>query len=168
MLTVSYFEVRSLNALGFKRTGICESHTCGPVSFSPAFEEQWWKFFLWLKACRLFDGFASHYEDIWGCEGIAPPFLTCALDGGEGQFHRPLLHPWGKRPRYRLDWWFGGIQNQSGSLAPAGNRTLVVQHVASPYTDILAPTIKKIPQVAITCTLCNMYAHSPFKCELQK
>jgi hypothetical protein len=26
---------------------------------------------------------ALYYEDIWGSGGIAPPFLTLALDGGE-------------------------------------------------------------------------------------
>jgi hypothetical protein len=29
------------------------------------------------------------HEDIWGSEGIAPPFLTPALDGGEWSDSRP-------------------------------------------------------------------------------
>jgi hypothetical protein len=29
------------------------------------------------------------HEDIWGGGGIAPTFLTSALDGGEDQLHAP-------------------------------------------------------------------------------
>jgi hypothetical protein len=33
-----------------------------------------------LSLC-LFD--SAHLEDVWGSEGIAPPFLSCKLDGGD-------------------------------------------------------------------------------------
>jgi hypothetical protein len=32
---------------------------------------------------------APGHEDIWGCESIAPSFLTWALDGGEWSASRP-------------------------------------------------------------------------------
>jgi hypothetical protein len=42
--------------------------------------------FLIYGNVKLFLGFINyvpHYEDVWGSVGIAPPFITSALDGGE-------------------------------------------------------------------------------------
>jgi hypothetical protein len=72
--------------------------------------------------------------------GIAPPFLTSALDGGEWLASRPVVLPRGNRPWYPLD-WLGGPQTRSGRcreekiLAPTGNITLVIWFVARCYTD---------------------------------
>jgi hypothetical protein len=78
---------------------------------------------------------------MWGSGGIAPPFSTSALDGGEspsrpGRFtHREIA------PRHPLDMRLIVPQNRYGrygeekNLATAGNRTWPVQRVARRYTD---------------------------------
>jgi hypothetical protein len=78
----------------------------------------------------------------WGSGGIAPPFLTSALDGDEWSASRPGRFTLrGNCPRYPLDRRLGGPQSRSGhygeekNLTPAGNRTPVVQPIACRYTD---------------------------------
>jgi hypothetical protein len=71
----------------------------------------------------------------WGNGGIAPPFLTSALDEGEWSASRlgSLL------PRKEPPVPIGGPQSRSGDVekivAPAGNRTPAVQPIAHWYTD---------------------------------
>jgi hypothetical protein len=86
----------------------------------------------------------------WGSEGIAPPFLTSALDGGERSVSRPVrVSP---RERASGTHWIGGwvgprtgrdAMEQRTIFAPAGNRTLVIKSIALRYTNsaILAPNI---------------------------
>jgi hypothetical protein len=50
----------------------------------------------------------------WGSEGIAPAFLTSALDGDEWLASRPGRYIPVKNPRYPLDKRLGGAQNGSG------------------------------------------------------
>jgi hypothetical protein len=56
-----------------------------------------------------------YHEDILGCEGTAPSFLTSALDGGElvSSIPRPLYPPLENRPWYPLDRRRGGPQSRS-------------------------------------------------------
>jgi len=64
-------------------------------------------------------------------------FLTSVLEGGKWSASSSgALPPWGKSSRYPLDRRLGGSQSRSGRggeekeiLAPAGNRTPVVQPV---------------------------------------
>jgi hypothetical protein len=79
---------------------------------------------------------------MWEIEGIAPPFLTLALDGGEWSASRPSSYtPRGNRPRCPLGRRLDEPQRRSGrcwvekNLAPAGKRTPTVQPVARRYTD---------------------------------
>jgi hypothetical protein len=48
-----------------------------------------------------------------GSGGIAPTFLTSALDGGEWSASRPCRFSSGKGPRYQLERGLGGAQNRS-------------------------------------------------------
>jgi hypothetical protein len=58
---------------------------------------------------------APRHENVWGNGGIAPPFPTSALDGGEWPSFTPRpLYPRGKSPRYPLDRRLGGPQSRSG------------------------------------------------------
>jgi hypothetical protein len=85
----------------------------------------------------------------WGSGGIAPPFLTSALDGADCVASRPCRFiPRGNRNLYPLYRRLGGPKSRSGrygeekNLASAGNRTPAVQHVASRYTNWAIPTPK--------------------------
>jgi hypothetical protein len=51
------------------------------------------------------------HDDVWGREGMAPPFLTSALDQ-DGFMHCPL-HPWGKSLLFLLDRKLVGPQSWS-------------------------------------------------------
>jgi hypothetical protein len=73
-----------------------------------------------------------------GSGGIAPPFLTSALGGGEWSASRPGPAPRGKSPRYPFDRRLVGptaglsaVQKRKISY-PAGKQTLAVQPVAIP------------------------------------
>jgi hypothetical protein len=51
----------------------------------------------------------------WGSGGIAPPFFTSVLDGGEWSASQPgRFTPLGKSPRYPMDRGLGGPQRRSG------------------------------------------------------
>jgi hypothetical protein len=58
-----------------------------------------WKLFL------CFSSQAPCHEDVWGNGGIAPPFLTLALDGVSGLLLAPAALPPGKDPGIH---WIGG------------------------------------------------------------
>jgi hypothetical protein len=75
-----------------------------------------------------------------GSGGIAPSFLTSALDGGELSVSRRPLYPREKSPRFALDMRLGGPRAgleavEKRKLSLAGNRTPVVQPIARRYTD---------------------------------
>jgi hypothetical protein len=59
---------------------------------------------------------------VWGSGGIAPPFLTSAVDGGEWSASRPgRFIARGRSPRYPLDRRLGGPQGQSGRCGEEKN-----------------------------------------------
>jgi hypothetical protein len=65
------------------------------------------------------------HEDIWGSEGIASPFLTSALDGGEWSASRPCRFTPGRNStRYPLVMRLGGPQGRSGSCGEEKNLAL--------------------------------------------
>jgi hypothetical protein len=77
-----------------------------------------------------------------GTGGIAPSFLTSALDGGEWSASRPSPFTPGKRSPVTIEseavWapeqvWIK--LRREKSLATARNRTPAVQPVARPYTN---------------------------------
>jgi hypothetical protein len=91
-----------------------------------------------------------HAMKTWGNGGIAPPFLTSALDGGEWSsitllplyLRYPLEAGWAPESVWTL--WSRGK-----SLDPSGNQALVVQPIAVPaeisrlnkFKVIFAPTV---------------------------
>jgi hypothetical protein len=91
---------------------------------------------------RSLTGIASpllcHEDIIWGSEGIAPPFLTWALAGGEWS-----LYPRGSRPQYPLYNRLGGPQSRSGRC---GEKKILPCWWLNPgrparrYTDWAIPT----------------------------
>jgi hypothetical protein len=78
----------------------------------------------------------------WGSGGIAPPFLTSALDGVSAPLHASAALPPGKEPTVSTgceDVWspqtgFGAMQWRK-SFAPAGNGTPAVHPVPRRYSD---------------------------------
>jgi hypothetical protein len=69
-----------------------------------------------VKLSLCFINEAPRHEDVWGSGGLAPPFLTLGLDGGE----KSALHPGRVTPpplreenRYKLDKMLSGPQSQS-------------------------------------------------------
>jgi hypothetical protein len=93
-------------------------------------------------------------------EGIAPPFLISALDGGE--WSAAALPPGERAPLFPLDRRLGGPQSQSElygeekNLALAKNGTLAIQPVARRYTiwAILALICFILPYWCLLCKLC--------------
>jgi hypothetical protein len=80
---------------------------------------------------------APRQEDLWGSGGLAPTFLTSALDGGKWSVsHLVRFTP---EVRAASTHWIGE-KKLALVLARAGNRTLVVQLVACRYTDSANPT----------------------------
>jgi hypothetical protein len=64
------------------------------------------------------------HVDIWESGGIAPPFLTSALDEGEWSVSRPgLFIPGEIDPRYPLDRRLVGPDNRSGRYEEEKNLT---------------------------------------------
>jgi hypothetical protein len=78
--------------------------------------------------------------DVWGSGGIAPPFLTSALYGGEWSASRPYRFT-SEETAFATCWiegWVGpraGLDFMKKKLAPARNRTPSVQPVSRRYTD---------------------------------
>jgi hypothetical protein len=77
-----------------------------------------------------------------GFGGVASPFLSSALDVSVVSFTPRLFNPREIILRYQLDSRLGGFQEsvwtlwrRDKSLAPAGNRTTIVQPVARRYID---------------------------------
>jgi hypothetical protein len=119
---------------------------------------------------------------VWKSGGIAPPFLTLALDGDEWSASRLGRFTPGKNPGYPLNRRLNGPQSRCGycgleekSLAPAGNRTPGVLSVALLYTEwvILAHAIHNYPlktewllylPMALTITNFGICPHSAFMC----
>jgi hypothetical protein len=84
-----------------------------------------------------------YHEDIWGRDGVAPPFSTQHLDGGEwSTSHLDRCIPREIAPKYPLDRRLGGPQSWSGRygeekiLTPAGNLTLTNQ-LLYPQTELI-------------------------------
>jgi hypothetical protein len=87
-----------------------------------------------------------------GIGGIAPPFLTWALDGSELSASRPRpLPPPRKELPVPTEWearkypepvWT--LWNREKSLAPAGDRTPTAYPVISPVAAIPAPVFKSV------------------------
>jgi hypothetical protein len=75
------------------------------------------------------------HEDIWDSGGIAPPFMTSALDRVSGQLHALAALPMGKEPVVPTDCRLGGPRSWSGRygeekiLAPAKNWTPTIQPI---------------------------------------
>jgi hypothetical protein len=46
-----------------------------------------------VKVSQCFINYAPCHEDVWGNSGIAPPFLTLELDGGEWSASHPTTLP---------------------------------------------------------------------------
>jgi hypothetical protein len=69
----------------------------------------------------------------WGSRGIAPPFLTSALDGGEWSASLPcrLTAGEGALDTHRIGGWMG----PRAGLDAMGNRSPAFQPVARIYTD---------------------------------
>jgi hypothetical protein len=57
-----------------------------------------------LSLCLI--NYASRHEDLWGSVGIAPPLLTPALYGANGQLHVPAALP--LKERASVIYWVGG------------------------------------------------------------
>jgi hypothetical protein len=95
------------------------------------------------------DGFGSLQSNlIRGVEGVVPPFLNSALDGGERKTSRPGRFTLGEIAS-RTHWigsWVGflvgrGAWNREKSLAFAGTRILAFLLVARCYTDRAIPAL---------------------------
>jgi hypothetical protein len=76
----------------------------------------------------------------WGSGGIAPPFLTSALDGGVWSASGPCSFTPGERApvTHSIGDCVGprtGLDVVEKSLDPTGNQTLAVQPIARRYTD---------------------------------
>jgi hypothetical protein len=75
-----------------------------------------------LSLCLI--SYALCDEDVWGSEGIAPPFLTSALDGS-GELHTPAALPLGEEPpQYPLNKRLSGPQSRSGRCGEQKNHAL--------------------------------------------
>jgi hypothetical protein len=87
-------------------------------------------------------------ENIWGSGGIAPPFLTSALDAGELSVSRPcrFTPPPSPEtiPRYPQEAGWAPEQvwmlYRRKNLTPTGIRSPAVQTVARRYTECGIPT----------------------------
>jgi hypothetical protein len=70
----------------------------------------------------------------WGSGGMAPPFLTLVLDGGEWSASRSCHFKPGERrvgePQSR-----SGCRGVEKNLVPAGNQNPAFRPVARHYTD---------------------------------
>jgi hypothetical protein len=91
-----------------------------------------------VKLSLCLNSSAVRHEDIWGSRGIAPPFHTSALDGGEWSASRPCRFTNGERAPGTH--WIGGWVESVWTLwreksCTAGNRTRAVQPAAHRYTD---------------------------------
>jgi hypothetical protein len=97
----------------------------------------------------------------WGSGGIAPPFLTSALDGCELSTSHPGCLTPGESIPYPFDKRLGGPQSQSEhggemkNLAPARNQTPVIQPVACCNTDRAIPTPKNRRHASKCYIMCS-------------
>jgi hypothetical protein len=80
---------------------------------------------------------------IWGSGGIAPPFLTSALDGGEWSASRPGRYTPEERapPLYPLARRLGGSQSGSGRCEEKKNLPLLgIEHLPSSPQPVVTPS----------------------------
>jgi hypothetical protein len=91
--------------------------------------------------------FLLHHEDVCGSGGVAPPFLTSKIYGGNWLASRPCRFI--PRERAPYSHWIGGPVGPRAGLealkwikvfAPDGNQTPATQPVANRYTDSSTPT----------------------------
>jgi hypothetical protein len=81
---------------------------------------------------------AERHGDVWDSGGIAPPFLTSVLDGGEWSVSRPSRFTLGEKASYSLEKMLGWPQSRPGccgvqkNVAPSGNRAPDFQPIAIP------------------------------------
>jgi hypothetical protein len=79
--------------------------------YSIDFDEIWFRGGKKINLSLCLINGAARHEDVWGSRGIAPPFLTSALNGSEWSVSRP--GPRGKSPP--CPWmgdWFRGVYNK--------------------------------------------------------
>jgi hypothetical protein len=80
-----------------------------------------------LSLCLI--SYALCHEDAWGTGGIAPPFLTSALDGGDWSASRPCcFNPGESGPSVPI----GEEAGWTLESGPAGRGTRPLQHVSVP------------------------------------
>jgi hypothetical protein len=80
------------------------------------------------KVVLALNYYAPRHEDVWGTGGIAPSFLTSALDGGEWSASNPGRFTPGERApgTYCIEGWVGSgagldIVKKRKIFCPAGN-----------------------------------------------
>jgi hypothetical protein len=94
---------------------------------------------VFFSLCLI--NYTSCHEDTWGSGGIAPPFLTPALDRGEWSASRSGRFPPGKESLVTIGYESGGRRagldavEYRKSLALVGNPTTSFQAAARRYTD---------------------------------
>ena len=115
------------------------------------------------------------YGPLGGVEVWLYPFMTTALEGGEGSASRPgRILPPGKT-RYPLYRRLGGLQGRSGQVRktslPPGFDPQTVQPVASRYTDWTTRPLKttstsdKLPPKHTSVDVKSV-AHNPYFCAI--
>jgi hypothetical protein len=97
-----------------------------------------------LSLCLINWALSHEYSYIRGSGGIAPSFLTSAVDGGKRLASRPCRFiPEEKPPgthRVRV-WSRSGRYGEEKNLAPPKNRTPALEPAARRYTDWAIPYI---------------------------
>jgi hypothetical protein len=94
------------------------------------------RYAIYIDISRKYKGAVPHHQDLMGGWGIAPPFLTSALDVSEWSVLHPGPFNPGKEPRMpirqeaectREPVWT--LRSKEKSLSHAGNQTLAIQEV---------------------------------------
>jgi hypothetical protein len=97
---------------------------------------------LWASTACYRDSFTLpllFHEDVWGIGGIAPSFLTSALDGTVMSFTPWPLYSQGKSPCYPLDRSLVGPRSRSGRCEKSEN----VAHAGN-WTPALRPSLQRL------------------------
>jgi hypothetical protein len=97
------------------------------------------------------------HEGVWGSGGIAPPFLTSALDGGEWSASRLGTHCIGGwvGPRAGLD----AVKKRKILYSPESNPGRPSSH----YTDWAIPALQVFLQVLLKCRLSYFWICQPIR-----
>jgi hypothetical protein len=91
------------------------------------------------------DSFTFYHEEVWGSEGISPPFLTSAPVGGEWSASRLGRFTPGERiPRYPLDRRPGGPQSRSGRLEVEKNILPHAENRTPPPCPAWSPSLYRL------------------------